>query len=248
MYSEGEQRDFWNEWNVSREQKQGQVSTDQRRVILRWLDQMGRTDMDILEVGCGAGWLCADLVKYGRVVGTDLSDQVLARAAQRLPAVEFIAGDFLNLDFADRQFDVVVTLETLSHLPDQPGFLKKCARLLKPGGCLLIATQNRTALEKNNVTKAERGQHRRWVDRHELEAMLSESFEVDELFSITPKFNRGVLRVVNSRHWQRPARAIGLSGLINAMTRAQERAWLGWTLMARAHVGEHQTNTESVNT
>src|SRR6185295_5098286 len=163
MYSEADQREFWNKWNVSREETQGRVSSDQQRVILQWLDRMGRRDLSIIEVGCGAGWLCADLVKYGRVVGTDLSDEVLARAAERLPQAEFTAGDFLMLDFGDRQFDVVVTLETLTHVPDQAGFVHKCARLLKPGGLLMMATQNKTALEKNSVKTPERGQYRRWV-------------------------------------------------------------------------------------
>ena len=234
MYSDTDQRDFWNKWNVSREETRGRVSTEQREIILRWLDQIGRRNLDIIEVGCGAGWLCADLVKHGRVVGTDLSDDVLARAAQRLPEAEFIAGDFLALDFGDRQFDVVVTLETLTHVPDHPGFMRKCARLLKPQGVLMMATQNKTALEKNNIPTPERGQYRRWVNHRELTDLMRDDFEVDEIFSITPKFNRGPLKIVNSERVHRLLRAIGLGALVDSMTRMQERAWLGWTLMALA--------------
>ena len=234
MYSDTDQRDFWNKWNVSREETRGRVSSEQRQVILRWMDRLGRRNLDIVEVGCGAGWLCADLVKYGHVVGTDLSDDVLARAAQRLPEADFIAGDFLALDFGARQFDVVVTLETLTHVADQPGFMRKCAHLLKPRGVLMMATQNRTALEKNKLPAPERGQYRRWVDHRELTDLLGDDFEVEELFSITPKFNRGPLKLVNSERVRRPLRAIGLGPLVDAATRMQEKAWLGWTLMALA--------------
>ena len=232
MYSEADQREFWNKWNVSREETQGRVSIDQQRVVLQWLARLARSDLNILEVGCGAGWLCSKLVNYGAVVGTDLSDEVLARAAARLPQAEFLAGDFLVLDFGVRQFDVVVTLETLTHVPDQPAFVRKCARLLKPGGLLMMATQNKTALEKNQVKTAERGQYRRWVDHRELVGLMQEDFEIEELFSITPKFNRGALKIVNSERLHRPARAIGLGGLVDSITRMQEKAWLGWTLMA----------------
>src|SRR6185295_17601872 len=182
MYSDTDQRDFWNKWNVSREETRGRVSNEQRQVILSWLDKIGRRDLDIIEVGCGAGWLCADLIRYGRVVGTDLSDEVLKRAAEHLPSVEFIAGDFLKLDFGARRFDAAVSLETLTHVPDQAAFVRKCADLLKPGGLLLLATQNKTALEKNQVKPQQRGQYRRWVDHDELAALLHEHFEIEELF------------------------------------------------------------------
>jgi 2-polyprenyl-3-methyl-5-hydroxy-6-metoxy-1,4-benzoquinol methylase len=240
MYSEADQRDFWNKWNVSREETQGRVSSDQRRVILRWLDRIGRRDLSLIEVGCGAGWLCSDLTRYGRVVGTDLSDEVLARAAERLPSAEFIAGDFLTLDFGDRRFDVLVTLETLTHVPDQAGFVHKCSRLLKPGGFLMMATQNQTALQRNKVAPPQRGQYRRWVNRHELAELMRNDFDVEELFSITPKFNRGLLKIVNSERVHRPLRAIGFGGVVDSITRLQERAWLGWTLMALARKREQR--------
>ncbi len=232
MYSEADQRAFWNRWNVSRETGVGRVSSDQERVIVQWLERLCRRNLHIIEVGCGAGWLCADLIKYGRVVGTDLSDQVLKRAAEHRPSVEFIAGDFLKLDFGARRFDVAVSLETLTHVPDQAGFVRKCADLLKPGGLLLLATQNKTALEKNQVKPLQPGQYRHWVDHDELADLLREHFEIEELFSITPKFNRGPLRIVNAERLHRPIRAIGLGGLIDSLTRMQEKAWLGWTLMA----------------
>lgn len=238
MYTDTDQRDFWNKWNVSREDTRGRVSSEQRQVILRWMDQLGAHNLDIIEVGCGAGWLCADLVKYGRVLGTDLSDDVLARAAQRLEQADFIAGDFLALDFGARRFDVVVSLETLTHVPDQPGFMRKCAQLLKPRGLIMLATQNKTALAKNNIPAPQRGQYRRWVDHSELSDLMDEDFAIEELFSITPKFNRGPLKIVNSERVRRPLRAIGLGAVVDATTRMQEKAWLGWTLMALARKRE----------
>ena len=94
------QRSFWNEWNAStREKSLGEVPLQQAKVILDWLESIERKDLTIIDIGCGAGWLCEHLMPFGRVTATDLSDDVLMRAAQRSPEVRFVAGDFMALDF-----------------------------------------------------------------------------------------------------------------------------------------------------
>ena len=229
-----EQRAFWNWWNETREAARTRVSNDQQRVVLGWLEALGQRHLEIIDVGCGAGWLCEQLLPYGRVTGTDLSDEVLRRASAKTPNVTFIAGDFLELDFGEECFDVVVTLETLSHVPDQAAFVAKIATLLKPGGHLMMATQNRPALEKNNVAPPAPGQLRRWVDREELTALLAPHFDVKELFSITPKYNRGPLKLINADRVRNSMHAVGLDFVLEATDRMQEKAWMGWTLMALA--------------
>jgi 2-polyprenyl-3-methyl-5-hydroxy-6-metoxy-1,4-benzoquinol methylase len=235
--SANRERAFWNEWNSStREVFLGRISREQQAVVLDWLEIMSRMqnrrDFELIDVGCGAGWLCDALTRYGRVVGTDLSDEVLARAAARVARAEFIAGDFMELDFGRERFDVAVSLEVLSHVADQPAFLAKIASLLKPGGVLMLATQNRPVLMKNNIPPPGPGQRRHWVDKHELRELLSADFEVQQLLSITPKYDRGLLRYVNSDKAHRILRKIGLGFLVNRVIRMQEGAWMGWTLMA----------------
>jgi 2-polyprenyl-3-methyl-5-hydroxy-6-metoxy-1,4-benzoquinol methylase len=229
------QQDFWNDWNAShREHAVDIVSLDQAGTIQAWLEGIGRTDLDIIEVGCGSGWLCSQLTAFGRVTGTDLSDRVLARAAERVPQARFVAGDFMALDFGRATQDVAISLEVLSHVADQPAFLRKIASLLKPGGYLMLATQNRPALERNTIAPPRPGQLRRWVDRHELGALLQADFVVEALFSVTPQFNCGALRIVNSPRVKRLAASAGLSGVTDIVKKLQEHAWLGWTLMALA--------------
>jgi SAM-dependent methyltransferase len=229
------QQAFWNDWNAShREHAVDVVSLDQAGTIRTWLQDIGRKDLDIIEVGCGSGWLCSQLEAFGRVTGTDLSDRVLARAAERVPQARFVAGDFMDLDFGRATQDVAVSLEVLSHVADQPAFLRKIANVLRPGGRLMLATQNRPALQRNTIAPPRPGQLRRWVDRHELRALLERDFIVEELFSVTPQFNCGALRIVNSPRAKRLAASAGLSTLTDVIKRIQERAWFGWTLMALA--------------
>ncbi|MDN5927244.1 MAG: methyltransferase domain-containing protein [Hyphomicrobiales bacterium] len=228
---EAQQR-FWNEWNAAaRERQLESVCTDQADVITGWLRGSGRHDLDILDAGCGTGWLCERLSPFGAVTGTDLSHEVLDRARMRLPDVRFVAGDFMTLDFGGNAFDVVTTVEVLSHVADQPAFIAKLAYHLRPGGHLMLATQNRPVLERyNRIAPPKPGQLRRWVDKNELKRLLSKKFEIVEIFSITPKANKGLMRIINSRTFNRPVHAL----VGRRLDRLKEAAGLGWTLMALA--------------
>ena len=131
------QQDFWNSWNAECREIEIQDSCRrQAEIILGWFESMGRRDLKILEVGCGAGWLCPQLAKYGKVMGTHLSDDVLARSRKRFPEVDYVAGDFMELDFGRGTFDVVVTVKVLSHVADQEAFVRKMNRISAPPGAL----------------------------------------------------------------------------------------------------------------
>lgn len=226
-----QQQDFWNDWNFEHMDVRD-VSFRQAEIVCGWLDAIGRTDLDILEVGCGSGWFCPRLTKYGKVVGTDLADEVLAEAQRNAPEVRYIAGDFMALDLGTEAFDVLVTLEVLSHVADQRAFIRKLSDHLRPGGVLMMATQNRFVLQRfNTIPPPAPGQLRRWVDRHELQRLLETDFLVDEMFTVSPKANRGLLRLLNSSRLNRPIRAV----VGNRVDRFKERLGLGWTLMALAH-------------
>jgi 2-polyprenyl-3-methyl-5-hydroxy-6-metoxy-1,4-benzoquinol methylase len=158
---------FWNDWNrEAREAGVGQISIDQAHVISSWLQRINRKDLNIIDVGCGVGWLCQVLTQYGQVTATDLADEVIARAAQRAPSGRFVAGDFMTFDFGSEQFDVATCLEVLPHVADQQAFVSKIASILKPSEYLMMATQNRPALERNDISPPGPGQIRHWVDRH----------------------------------------------------------------------------------
>jgi 2-polyprenyl-3-methyl-5-hydroxy-6-metoxy-1,4-benzoquinol methylase len=167
------------------------------------------------------------------VVATDLADEVLTRAARRYPTVDFVAGDFMSLDFGRGGFDAAVSLEVLSHIEDQAAFIAKISSLLRPGGYFIIGTQNRPALQQNDIPPPGHGQLRHWVDRHELQALLGEKFEVVEMRSITPRFNRGWRRIVNSYKVNQLAQKVA-PPIAKWVKTSQEKAWLGWTLVALA--------------
>lgn len=220
--SDQRERDFWNQWNAeAREQVQGDMSLDQASTVEAWLGD--QRDLRILDAGCGTGWMCERLVRFGTVVGTDLADEVVDRARERVPAASFVGGDIMSVEVGD-EFDVIVSLEVLSHVADQDAFLRRMRSLLCAGGRLMIATQNRPVLERfNRLPPPGPGQLRHWVDRGELRGLLEGAgFVVDEMVVRTPKSDHGPMRVV-----AKLGRTLHCSWLL-------ERLGFGWTIMACA--------------
>jgi len=106
-----------------------------------------RPGLDLLDVGCGPGTLTTDLaarVAPGRVVGLDVDEGVVAEAAEhgrRVGAanVEWLVGDFRQLDLGSDGFDVVHAHQVLHHLRDPVGGLAAMAAQARPGG--LVASR-----------------------------------------------------------------------------------------------------------
>ncbi|HSD52088.1 MAG TPA: methyltransferase domain-containing protein, partial [Candidatus Methylomirabilis sp.] len=99
----------------------------------------------ILDLGCGAGFdafVAAQLVgRTGRVVGIDLSPEMIAVAGAGLreakfPQVEFRVAQVEGLPFPDASFDVALSNGVLNLIPDKPRALREVFRILRPGGRL----------------------------------------------------------------------------------------------------------------
>jgi SAM-dependent methyltransferase len=98
----------------------------------------------ILDAGCGNGRYSRFLLRHAdpdaRITGFDLSQQMLRRARRRVPddRVSYVAADLTRLPYTDQSFDAVVCGWVLEHLPDPRPGLKELARVLRPGGKLLL--------------------------------------------------------------------------------------------------------------
>jgi SAM-dependent methyltransferase len=95
----------------------------------------------LLEAGCGQGALAAQLMAAGvEVTALDQSERMVALTSAR--GVRAIVGDVEQLPFADASFDVSVANYMLYHLPDLDRGLSELARVLRPGGTLVAATNS----------------------------------------------------------------------------------------------------------
>lgn len=101
-------------------------------------------DAVVLDAGVGEGYGAASLARVARrVIGAEVDASTAAHVARRYPAVDVVRADLHRLPLADATVDVVVTLQVIEHLDDQPGFLAECHRVLRPGGTVLCSTPNR---------------------------------------------------------------------------------------------------------
>ncbi len=114
--------------------------------VLAQLD--GLEPSTVVDLGCGTGQLTQRLMRRfpdADIVGVDVSDGMLSEAAGRLrqiggDAQPLVRADALQLPFAASSVDLVVCTESFHWYPDQAAALAEIARVLNPGGRLLIAS------------------------------------------------------------------------------------------------------------
>lgn len=109
-------------------------------MLARARDRGFRTALD---VGCGEGRFCRLLRPLGiATVGIDPTAALIEEAGRRDPDGDYRIGAAEQLDFADASFDLVVSYLSLIDIPDIASAIAEMARVLKPGGTLLIANLN----------------------------------------------------------------------------------------------------------
>lgn len=105
--------------------------------------------LSLLDLGCGGGLLSEPLSRLGfDVLGVDAAERNVeiasAHAARAVAPVSYRCATAEMLREEGLTFDVVLAMEIIEHVPDIPGFVIECARLVRPDGLLFIATINRT--------------------------------------------------------------------------------------------------------
>ena len=147
----------------------------------------------VLDVGCGTGTLAMEVARRvgraGRVAGVDPGTEQIARArskaARRHVPIEFQIGVIEQLPFPDQTFDVVFSTLMMHHLPaslKRQG-LADIARVLKPGGRLVIADFTRKQERQGKAARFHAG----GSSMHDLAALVKDAgFSVVETEEMRP--------------------------------------------------------------
>ncbi len=136
---------------------------------------------EVADIACGTGYGTELLLTDGQaksVIGVDLDPDTIRYAEDRHRpenvSYRCASGDATGLP--DASLDVIVSFETIEHVPCDERLLDEFARLLRPGGTLVVSTPNDWALEASP-------HHVRVYDRASFEALLKTRFEQIELFN-----------------------------------------------------------------
>ncbi len=120
-----------------------------------------RFPKNALDVGCGEGRFCRMLKTHGvDVTGIDPTPALIAAARQRDADSTYLEAAAERLPFGDETFDLVVSYLSLIDIPDIQAAIPEMARVLNPGGALLIANLNsfNTACADTGWVKDRNGQ------------------------------------------------------------------------------------------
>ncbi len=132
----------------------------------------GSASQRILSVGCGPAewlqWLTPFAGSDGKVVGLDI-EAIHANGLQG--NLGFVVGSLEQSPIADESFDVVMALDVLEHLDDDSAGLREAARMVKPGGLLLITVPALPSLWGGQDVVSE---HRRRYTKRALKRLFEE--------------------------------------------------------------------------
>lgn len=133
-------REGYDSWAPSYDGQRNQLLEIEQPIVRGILD--GLPVRVALDAACGTGRHAEYLATLGHtVIGVDASPAMLALARAKVPGGEFHEGDLEALPLADDSVDLVVCAMALVHVPDLAGPFREFARVLRPGGHLVVSDQ-----------------------------------------------------------------------------------------------------------
>ena len=178
----------------------------------------------VLDAGCGVGgsslWLATE--RGAEVVGITLAARQAAMARDNAmrrgvtDRVQFEVADFTATPFPDASFDVVWAVESMCHAPRKAAFYREAARLLRPGGRVVVADFVRAARPLDST--GERLLHE-WLDGwavpdidtpgEHLEHLACAGFAEPRLDDVTTHTRPSLRRLYRMAYWTYPLAVLG---------------------------------------
>lgn len=139
-----------------------------------------KTDLNILDVGCGSGGNFKMLSKFGKITGLEPDEFAATQAKSKNIAIKVIKDDFIiNTEVLTQKYDLIVLTDVLEHIEKDKEALNKILGLLSPNGKLLITVPaGMNIWSSHDVTH----QHFRRYSKSELkEKLINAKFNIEML-------------------------------------------------------------------
>jgi len=142
----GGTKELYNDWHqgIARQDGEDEASAPWHEMVKPHLGDLN--GLKVLEIGCGRGGFSRYLHEQGAdLVAADFSESAVA-ITQRLlgdrPRCKVHTADIQNIPYPEGEFDLVISLETLEHVPDPERALAELVRVTRKGGKMIITTPN----------------------------------------------------------------------------------------------------------
>lgn len=183
-------RDGYAEWSKQYDGEANPLIALEEPVVLELVGEVA--GLDVLDAACGTGRYSLLLAQAGaRVSGLDSSEEMLAharrKASERGLTLNLRDGDLHALPFGDESFDLVLSALVLCHVPDLRPVMAEFARVLRPGGRLIISDFHPFCLLIGWRTCFDRPEARYWIENHlnlteeYVSALLGSGFALTDL-------------------------------------------------------------------
>jgi len=160
-----------NSLDANREQSPGEHFDNRIKTMKPVMDKIQpilKGDMNVLEVGCGAGELLYSIKPYVKdVVGIELNKGFVDFMKKDL-GIEAYTEDVNKIDFGSRRFDLIISIATLDHLPDPLETVKTMKSFLSKRGVMYIELPNLNEALNNYLPERNRNAYNRffWHKAH----------------------------------------------------------------------------------
>lgn len=230
---------FWAYWSQRADHYGSYFSYQVGEAVVNLADRLGVLRGDVLDYGCGPGFLVHHLLDRDVTVRAfEFSDAyvdvVTKRAAGRRGWAGLEIAPQLPTPYPDASFDLIFCLETLEHLTDDVlnPVLRELYRLCRPGGSVFITTPHAERLEEGFVycpfcdSEFHQVQHQRAFDVDTMRAAVAAR-------GFTPRYAAGVdLRRFQTRYTLGPLQSI------------RPRRVLDWARSRAASLGDRLTDAQ----
>ena len=208
------EKKWWDEWNTSFRSKDNfdEISTDLFSHVAEIVKELSHARAKrVLEVACGTGTLSRQLV-FSSYYGLDVSQSAIEIARREVKTLSMPAStepptyevaDIHDMPMPARRFDIAICVDAVAYFRDQQRALNRVAQALNLDGRLILTTINPfvyNRIRRTARSPLKEGSISRWLSRGELHDLVSSAgFRIDRSYTIMPRGNMGLLRVVNAR-------------------------------------------------